>query len=419
MVEMAIMAPVLVVLLYWAIAMTDIMVLRVKTAEAARFALWETTVFRTQNEIDGDVSGRFRDLRSPASINQAWTGLLLYPRAQDIVLRTRVRTNSPVSIGGKVTIKGDTGPIDWVLNKLLGLVTGTVDGATRFFKFNTNGIADVRVTLVRASHMGSWIMEDGEVLKGLSFDHSPQMTNLTFTAPAAGHNEMHLVFDTWKAWPKPAAFQPIASAPKNVNGSPMQTYQTVEEQVSAQVSQVAFYGLKQVGVITKITDWLQKVATSGVGTTLFGGKIPNILATSRMDSSTSGPITIRPVDQPDVNWTPRYLGSNGQQEGSHRLGELASYGAAVYAPYPKTAMLDKEDPSRWTVPYKINSTYFTDDGGNDKNIGKVKRKPVKPNITTNNEYVKTYRCRGHYFAGGVNAQETDFKKRYRPNCYTQ
>ena len=66
LVEAALIMPILVILLYWAIGMTDIMVLRTKASEAARFALWENTVFRAPAEISQDVTTRFRDLRSPA-----------------------------------------------------------------------------------------------------------------------------------------------------------------------------------------------------------------------------------------------------------------------------------------------------------------------------------------------------------------
>jgi hypothetical protein len=418
--EAAIVIPVLVVLLFWAIAMTDVMVLRVKTAEAARYALWETTVFRQQSEITQDVAQRFRDLRSPASVNSEFTGLLLYPQAANVILSAQVQSARTVSIGGRVRLDNPTGLIDKFLSLLLSTVTGTVDGATRFFRFNTRGTADVRARLVRASHIGSKIMMGGNLLGdtgGDDLDHSEEMQNLTFQTPLPNQNPMRLVYDTWKAWPKPGAFT-TDGAKTNVTVSPMQTYQTVEEQVSSQVNNVAFYGAKQ--AIGPITDFLAKANANSVIRAIFGGTMPDVLGTTRMDSSQRGPITIRPVDRPDQTFVPSYRPGGTLQEGAHRLGELAGYGGnGVTANYPKTAMIDGQDRSRYTVPYMINSQYFTDNGGNDRNIFVNKRKTMPANLAKNNEYVKTYQCRGHFFAGGTTAQQDNFDKRYRPNCYSK
>ena len=418
--EAAIIIPVLIVLLFWAIAMTDIMVLRVKTAEASRFALWESTVFRSQAQISADVAQRFRDLRSPQTINTEYTGLLLYPQATNMILSATVNQSNTVSIGGKVKLDNPTGLIDKFLSLLLGVVSGTVDGATRFFQFNTRGSASASVTLVRASHIGSKIMMGGNLLGdkgGDDLDHSELMQNLTFRSPVAGHNPMRLVFDTWKAWPKPAAYTSNGGK-TNTAVSPTATYQTVEEQVSAQVDKIAFYGARQSGIISAIDDFMSKVNSSGVMNLLFGGTMPSILATSRMDSNTRGPITIRPVAQPDASWVPGYTPPGGLEAGSQRLGELATYGSPKAADSPRTSLIAGQDQTRYTVPYIINSQYFTDNGGGDRDVFNTKHKALKSTLSRTNEYVKTYQCRGHYFAGGTTSEQTDFAKRYRPNCYS-
>ena len=416
LVEAAIMIPVLIMLLYWAIGMTDIMVLRVKAAEAARFSLWETTVFRTQNEISPDVALRFRDLRSPASVNLEYTGLLLYPQSSNMIFASQVRTNRSVNIGGKVKLDNPTGPIDFVLNVILGAVTGSVDGATRFFKFNTNGGADARVTLVRASHIGSQIFGGGEILKGVSMDHSAAMQNFSFTSPVSGANPMRLVFDTWKAWPKPRQFT-TDGGKTNTNVNPMATYLTVEQQVSSQVDKIAFYGAKQLSVLTAIDNFFTKVRSNPVAGFLFGGTVPSIISTDRMDSAARGPITIRPVGDHDFPWVPAHGQFKSDERGSHRLGELAGFKNPVYAEYPRTAILESQDMSRYTVPYKINSQYYSDHGGNDRNLANVKHTLMKPALSQNNDYVRTYACRGHFFSGGINPGITDFKKRYKSGCY--
>src|SRR5438270_1958023 len=128
LVEAAIIIPVLVMLLYWAIGMTDIMVLRVKAAEAARYALWETTVFRTPTEINREVRTRFADLKSPASVNLPYTGLMMYPQSSNMVWSAAVDTSQKVSIGGKVQLPNDSGIGARFLNFILGFVSGAVDG---------------------------------------------------------------------------------------------------------------------------------------------------------------------------------------------------------------------------------------------------------------------------------------------------
>jgi len=420
MTEGAIIIPVLIILLFWAIAMTDIMVLRVKAAEASRFALWESTVFRSQTQITADVAQRFRDLRSPQSINVEYTALLMYPQAPNLIFAANVNQANTVSIGGAVRLDNPTGLIDKFLSFVLGVVSGSVDGATRFFKFNTRGSASASVTLVRASHLGSKILMGGDLIGnkgGNDLEHSAAMQNLTFRSPVAGHNPMRLVFDTWKAWPKPAVYT-SNGAKTNNNVSPTQTYQTVEEQVSAQVDKIAFYGARQSGVISAVDDFMSKVSSSGVMNLLFGGTMPSILATSRMDSSSRGPISIRPVAQPDQGWVPGYTPPGGLEAGSQRLGELATYGAPKAADAPRVALIAGQDQTRYTVPYIINSQYFTDNGGGDRDVFNNKRKSLKNAISRTNDYVKTYQCRGHFFGGGVSSEQTDFNKRYRANCYS-
>src|SRR5205807_6114087 len=74
MVEAAIIFPCLVLILYWSAALTDVMVLKLKAAEALRYSLWEMTVFKPPAQINNEVQQRFVDLRSPKSINISYTG---------------------------------------------------------------------------------------------------------------------------------------------------------------------------------------------------------------------------------------------------------------------------------------------------------------------------------------------------------
>ena len=94
LVEAAILIPVLILILYWSSAFTEVLVLKIKASEAARYALFETTVWKRPAQIEQEVRTRFADLRSPASVSLESTGLLLYPKASDLSWRTDIDTTS-------------------------------------------------------------------------------------------------------------------------------------------------------------------------------------------------------------------------------------------------------------------------------------------------------------------------------------
>ena len=73
LVEAAILIPVLILIVYWSSAFSDALLLKLKASEAARYALFETTVWKSPSQIDSEVQARFADLRSPASIKNNWT----------------------------------------------------------------------------------------------------------------------------------------------------------------------------------------------------------------------------------------------------------------------------------------------------------------------------------------------------------
>lgn len=59
LVETAIVAPCLLLLVYGSIALTDVLLLKLEAAEALRYALWETTVFKTPEQIAAELGQRF------------------------------------------------------------------------------------------------------------------------------------------------------------------------------------------------------------------------------------------------------------------------------------------------------------------------------------------------------------------------
>lgn len=430
MVEAAIVFPVLVVIVMWSAAIADIMVLKLKAAEAARYALFETTVLHTGPQIDADVQARFVDLRSPASLNLSYTGLMMYPLAKDIAWLATVNTAaSRVSLGGSARhVTGLPGLIGGFVDTVLGWITGSVDGAMRSQKFNTRGVASVRVTLQHARHdeQASSILKGGDLLGhkgGNDLDHSKGMTNYSFDAPLRSERPLQIVFDTWKAWPKPAAFT-TDGAPTNVAVSPMQTYPTVEKQVSKQVEKIAFFGLTGQSWVTTLRDILNTISGAGISQTILGGRLPDVLSSDPMDGATTknrGPITILPVDRADASFVPQTCaGPNGgtQPCQSSRVGDVFSNGQTLLN--SNEAMGFGVDRTRFTVPYKINTSYWAQSGGTDNQSGnpdKVAKLTAPPlALTQKNEYVNAWNCRGHYFAGATAHGITVPSKRYGAAC---
>src|SRR5690348_3943112 len=144
LVEAAIIFPVLLLILYWSSALTDVLVLKLKAAEAVRYALWETTVFKTPEQIQDEVRRKFVDLRSPRDVNVQGTGLLLTPSLPDGGFQVDLdTTKNKVSLGSKWT------PLDDEMER---------EG------FNVQGKAGARVSVGPGSESGSPILKGGQLL---------------------------------------------------------------------------------------------------------------------------------------------------------------------------------------------------------------------------------------------------------------
>ena len=427
MVEAAIIFPCLVLILYWSAALTDVMVLRLKAAEAVRYALWESTVFKAPAQIDSEVQAKFVDLRSPRDLNLAYTSLLMYPLASNMQWAAAVDTTAQkVNIGGDAKIPTGIGIVGGVIGTVLNGLSRAVDAEMGREKFNVNGVAQARVTLVRATHdeQQSRILKGGDLLGlkgGNDLDHPKSMTNFTFQAPLPSQRPMSLVFDTWKAWPKPAAYTRDGGR-IDVAVSPMKTYPVVEDAVSAQVDKIAFLGLNR-------QPWFKKLRGAGqfvarVLGPMAGGSLPDVFSADRMDGggSNRGPITILPPERADVSWAPNQcqIKNSTQACPNQRVGDLVTSGSAPAFPDDTTTLGSNVDRTRYTLPYRINSQYWTQSGGTnsgDKTGKSALLSRPKAALSTNNDYVLTYRCRGHYFAGSQRGQEPDAARRYGASCY--
>jgi len=425
MVEAAIIFPCLVLILYWSAAITDVMVLKLKAAEALRYSLWESTVFKAPEQIDKEVQQRFVDLRSPKSVNTTYTGLLMYPLAADMAWKANVdMTSQKVGIGGARLPPPSEGFLDKLLSGVSNALAPAVDVNLRLWKFNMGGEAVATVTLVHAGHdeKESPILKGGDLLGlkgGNDLDHPPSMSNLTFRAPLPSERPMKLVFDTWKAWPRPAAYTKDGAS-TDTTVSPAKTYPVVEEKVARQVDRIAFFGLNNVPFIGTVRNIFNFIMRGPVTEYIVGGRLPDVISSERMDGPKRGPMTILPPDRDpsDPGWVPNRCQINGRNVNcpSHRLGdETSSSSRALFLDNYKS-MGDQVDRSRYTLPYRINTYYWTESGGTRDNATSARTRPVKARIATDNDYVRTWQCRGHYFAAGTKPQETNASHRYKGKC---
>jgi len=410
--EAAIALPCLVLAICWSAALTDVLILKCKAAEALRYALWENTVFKPPARIDAEVRSRFADLRSPGRIRMQNTGLLMYPLARNLAWRAEVdSTTAEVALGGSSRLEKTGAPWDRFLDAVGGSLSRSVDPATAAMRFNTRGMAVARVVLEHARHDARSPILQGGDLPGLrgggDLGHGRALGDFHLHAPLPSQRPMQLVFDTWKAWPKPAAYT-LTGAGADVSTSPSLTYPEVEKQVSAQVARIAFFGIEGIAGFRDLRDFVGRVMRSGVSRTLAGGTLPDIFSIGRMDdiATNRGPITILPPERASETWVPHECEIAGALVPcpTQRAGDVTTSGAAPRYLDGEHSIGDRVDRTRYTVPYRIQSTYWRRYGGMNRELDSAELAPVDPRLASGNGYVKSYRCRGHFFAGSTKAQ---------------
>jgi hypothetical protein len=419
LVEAAIIFPVLILILYWSSALTDVLVLKLKAAEAVRYALWETTVFKAPAQIQDEVARKYLDLRSPRDVQVAGTGLLLFPSLPQPGFRVDLDTTSQkVSIGREMNPPQPDGVFGSFLDIVFGAMAGTIDAEMARERFNVHGKASARVSLEPGKPQGSHLLAGGDVI-GVGDGRQPSpLAKMALQAPLPSERPMQLVFDTWKAWPKPAEYT-RDGAPTDVSVSPMRTYPVVEEQVSAQVDKMVFFGLNQAWWFDKMRT-LGRTVGAAVGP-IAGGSLPDVFSAARMDGPERGPITILPPEPADTGWAPSECDVQGHDEpcATQRLGDLRTARAGPAFLDDTETLGSRVDRTRYTLPFRINTQYWQQSGGTnagDGTGGDRKLQAPPQALTADNEYVKTYHCRGHFFAGSQRAQEADPARRYAKEC---
>jgi hypothetical protein len=410
--EAAIVVPCLVLIVYWSAALSDVMVLKLKATEAVRYALWETTVFKSPEQIGLEVQQRFTDLRSPGGLRAQHTGLTLYPLARDLAWSAQVdTTTAEASLGGTSRLPPTGGPWDRFIDVVGGTISRAVDTAAAGMKFNTHGVALARVSLVRARHGRRPAVLGGGDLPGLrggnDLSGPRSLASFAFHAPLGSHRPMRLVFDPWKAWPKPAPYT-FAGAATDLGISPSRTYPEVERQVSAQLGGIAFLGVTRIPGFRELNGLVGRIFRFGVTKAVVGGTLPDIFSSERMDdlATNRGPITILPPEQAKESWVPHHCEIAGTDVPcpTQRAGDVTTAGSSPICLDDEHSVGDGIDRTRYTVPYRINTEYWTRSGGLDRELEAGQVEHVKPHLATDNGYVNTYRCRGHFFGGSRRAQ---------------
>jgi hypothetical protein len=296
---------------------------------------------------------------------------------------------------------------------LAGTLSTAVDPATRAMGLNPGGLAQARVELAHARHdSSSPILRGGDLLGrrgGGDLGASPTLKDFRLQAPASARRPMQLVFDTWKAWPKPAPYT-WTGAGTDVSTPPSATYPEVERQVSAQVARIAFFGIDRIPGVHELRGLVAAAARAGITRGLAGGTLPDVFSTDRMDDmrTNRGPITILPPEQARESWVPTRCQIAGVDVRcpTHRVGDVTR--AAAARPLDGSGTLGEGiDRPRYTVPYRIETPYWSAPGGMDRELEDAALAGVKARLATDNAYVRSYRCRGHFFGGSRTAQRAN------------
>ncbi|WNG19467.1 TadE family protein [Cystobacter fuscus] len=211
-VEFAIMAPILVVLVLWSNYFWEVLRVRIKAAEAARFIAFERTVRKDLGQITAEAQSRYQDL------NGSDKGVALGAGFRNKLTLSFSASDKPAPIGGSLSEAGSSAGVGGMLGMVTSLVGDSVETIVNKLGFDASKGA-VQST-VRIQLENRIIPERiGQYVTGFS----DNKLDLGFT------ESFYLYHDTWRAW------QP-GDNPKNNKG-------IVESRVRERVRKVAYLGL--------------------------------------------------------------------------------------------------------------------------------------------------------------------------------
>jgi hypothetical protein len=235
-VEFAIMAPLLVVLVLWSNYFWEVLRVRIKAAEAARFVAFERTVRKDLGQITAEAQSRYQDL------NGSDTGVALGSGFRNKLTLSFSASDKPAPISGSLSEAGSSGGLGGMIGGITSLVGDSVEAIVSKLGFDVSkGAVQSTVTV----KMENRIIPEriGQYVTGFS----DNKLDVGFT------ESFYVYHDTWRAW------QP-GDNPKNNKA-------IVENRVRERVRKVAYLGL---------LDSAAGAGLSAIGTVLelFGLEYP-------------------------------------------------------------------------------------------------------------------------------------------------
>jgi hypothetical protein len=403
MVEFAITAPLLVMLLLYSIFFADFTFVKLKSLELARFVAWEKTVHRTDGEIRVDAEERFRNLRSSDRVDAAPNFLLGVALAEENPIEVEV-AEVPVNLTGVVPDMDEDSFASGIMGTVGSVLEGLDDGleaALGWFRFNTDGAVEATVRIRVVNN----IVPDMLL-------HNIQTLNPEFQDPFVFESRHALVYDTWKAWPHPSS--PLGGQFTNRNADPMDTYRIAERMTAEQVKQIAFVRLASVGAIDTVQGFLDRLNLPpplDTRAAIDGGPI------TMLPGEMTTPASYSPSHRDHFGWQ-----GSGARRGGQRLGHL--YSEQPNPSWQPESPVPGVDRFRYSVPFKFNTPKWDDRpppqcyslpwGGEwcpDENMfgpfqfegdGGYNHVALDGD-DAESDYSRTWDCRGHFYDGRTDA----------------
>lgn len=384
--EFAIVAPLFIILIYWSQFFADLGILKLKAEEAARYATWEMTAHRATGAVSNEIQTRFVDLESPAARNGTKpAGALSWP--QVTVARVSIQDRIEAKFSGRIEQPASDGSfLGDVIEAVSKFLNKAADWVIKQLEFDTRGIARSEVTFTAQNKL----FPSGNVL-GIFFDSGVNPTiSITARSP-------DLLWNTWKAWPGKAWGGTVETDVYDTYARVSSKDSAPERVVANQVAKMTWFGLgEKLDVADDILSFLRLPG-------IFGAK------TWREDRVGEGPIVMLPGDVQSQSWQPGY------QQPLQRIGNEWERSATAVK-LPSDSYQRGVDRQRFTVPSRLRTAYWTDDGGSNVNAGA--QRIVQDN---QNPYVQMYRCRSAYYMGATRPQlqhynQSDWANRAHPGC---
>ena len=384
--EFAIVAPLFVILIYWAQFFADLGVLKLKAEEAARYAVWEMTAQRSPAAVSNEVRTRFADIASPEAYSgTSPEGALAWQTVNVGVVNIQDRIDAPFS--GRVNQPPSDGSfLGDLMVSISKFLNKAADWIMKQLKFDTRGFAEAEVQMT----VQNTLFPSGDVL-GIFFDTG---VNPTITVRA---RSPQLLWNTWKAWPGKAWGGSVDTDPYDTYPRVSSKASAPETVVSNQVDKMRFWGFgRYLSFADPVFEFLKMPA-------MFGSK------TWKEKTAGDGPITMLPGEPQRQSWQPGYnqpvqrIGNEWQRTTARKLAPRGTVDYGV-------------DRARFTTPSHVWSSEWTGRGGTNVRAGS---QPMAPQNT--NPYVKMYRCRSAYYMGAMREQlqhynDPSWPSRAYPGC---